>query len=134
MKAKYTLEDFHTKTRNEKATKMPLLFDGEDTGIHLMVKGIEARSVAQARLGSQIAYAACAEHIETLASETEKKKYLSDSLELIKTDLAMALMVGWSFSEKFTTEAADILLQENQGLADSIVAHASTAANYFEKK
>lgn len=135
-KKKYSLNDFYTKTNNENATKMPLLFDGEDTGMYLLVTGIEARSVAQHRFESQKDYAAMvdSDFMSSIKNKAEKKKFEIDESERIKVKLASKLVTAWSFGDEFSEDAILGLLNENQGLADSVIAHASTAANYFAKK
>lgn len=131
---KRSVKDFYTKTRNEKSTKMPLLFDGEDTGVYLMVKGIEARSVADARFNSQIEYALMTEKADATTSVADQRKFRADKSEEIKIDLAVALITGWSFEEEFNAGSIAELLAENAGLSDSVIAHSSTATNYFAKK
>ena len=133
-KAKYSVKDFHTKSNNEKSTKMPLLFDKVDSGMHFMVKGIESRSCATPRLASQISYADMIGESESFPEGVDKKEFLLDGEETIKIELAALLITGWSFEEKFTVDAVRELLQENNGLSDFVIAHASTASNYFAKK
>ena len=71
----FTLDDFKTKDLNEKATKMPLLFDGEDTGCFLMVKGIESKNVQRARIEAQVQYADAAEDADKITDKTDRAEF-----------------------------------------------------------
>lgn len=128
------LEDFYTKTLNEKSAKMPLLMDDEDTGCYLMVKGIEAKSVAQHRLESQIAYAEMAEEAAKIEDSIKQSVFERDRTEEIQLVLAAQLVTGWSFSEKCDDSSKLKLLDENQGLCAAVIAHAATPSEYFAKK
>lgn len=128
------LSDFHTKTLNEKPSKMNLLLDGEETGEYLLVTGFQAKSVAQARLDSQIAYAEMSEQAELITDELERKVIERDRTEEIQVALAAKLISGWSFKEKCTEEEKIKLLEENTGLCAAVIAHAATPSEYFAKK
>lgn len=129
-KKEFTLADFMTKDLNETATKMPLLFDGKDTGCFLMVKGIESKSVQRARIEAQVAYADMAEEAEKITDKVERAEYERNAKELINIVLATELVVGTSFDDD---TAAKELLGQNQGLALSVIAHATTPSNYLKK-
>jgi len=128
----FTLADFMTKDLNETATKMPLLFDGKDTGCHLMVKGIESKSVQRDRITAQVAYADMAEALEKITDKIEKAEFERDTKELIEINLALALISDWSFAD-FDLVAAKELLSQNKGIALGVIAHAATPNNYLLK-
>ena len=126
----FTLADFKTKDLNEKATKMPLLFDGDDTGCYLMVRGIESKQVQRARIEAQVAYADMAESLEKLTDKVEKAEFERDHKEEIEIMLAANLVTGWSFGEMDGKKELFELLCQNKGLAMSVIAHAATPKNY----
>ena len=128
------LEDFYTKTLNEKASKMPLLMDEKDTGCYLMVTGIQAKSVAMVKLDTQIAYAEMSEKSEDIKDKLKKSIFERDKTEEIQNVFAAELINGWSFDEKCDDKAKRKLLEENQGLCSSVIAHAATSSEYFAKK
>ena len=128
----FTLADFMTKDLNETATKMPLLFDGKDTGCYLMVKGIESKSVQRDRITAQVAYADMAEALEKITDKIEKAEFERDTKELIEINLALALISDWSFAD-FELVAAKELLSQNKGIALGVIAHAATPNNYLLK-
>lgn len=130
----YSVKDFYTKTKHETSSKMALFVDEKDTGAYLMVIGIEARSIAQDRLKSQKAFSMLSDKIEKIEDGLEKRIFERDESEKIKIELASVLVSGWSFVEEFNSESMRDLLSENVGLSDSIIAHASSSANYFKKK
>jgi len=129
----YQLSDFMTKDKNETATKMSLMYDDKDTGCFLMVKGIEAKSIQRARINAQIGYADAAEKSETIKGKVNKAEFNRDQKELVEIELALNLVDDWSFGE-FTPDALTELLNQNQGLAFAVIAHATTPGNYLEKK
>jgi hypothetical protein len=129
----YSIEDFFTKTISEKGTKMPLLLDGEDTGCYLMVKGIESRSVQRARVVAQVRYAEAVESYEATTDKIEKELTTRQDKESTEIELALSLVVGWSFGE-FSEALLNQLLAENQGLSIAVIAHATTPSNYLQKK
>ena len=126
---KYTLADFMTKELNETATEMPLLFDGEETGCYLLVKGIESKSVQRERITAQVAYADMAEALDKIKDKVERAEYERDNKEAIEIQLAKSLIVGWSFGDLDHTELLD-LLNQNKGIALGVIAHAATPKNY----
>ena len=129
----FTLADFMTKDLNETATKMPLLFDGKDTGCHLMVKGIESKSVQRDRIVAQIAYADMAEALEKITDKIEKIEFERNERERIEILLASPLVVGWSFGEMDGKQELIELLRQNKGIALGVIAHAATPNNYLLK-
>lgn len=129
----YSIEDFFTKTISEKGTKMALLLDGDDTGCYLMVKGIESRSVQRARVVAQVRYAEAVESSDLITDKIEKEISARQSKEVTEIELAMSLVVGWSFGE-FNETLLKQLLSENQGLSIAVIAHATTPSNYLKKK
>ena len=130
----YKLEDFFTKSIAEKATKMPLMYDDKDTGCHLMVKGIDAKSVQRARIIAQIGYADAADAIDKIECKIEQEEYSRSAKEKIEIDLAVELISGWSFGKLDGKLKVIELLLENQGLAFGVIAHATTPSNYLVKK
>ena len=132
-KQKFKLEDFFTKDLAEKAAKMPLMYDGKDTGCFLMVKGIDAKSVQRARIIAQVGYADAAEESELIKDKLEKAEFERNIKEDIEIKLALELVDGWSF-DGFDKEKIAELLQQNQGLAFAVIAHATTPSNYLAKK
>ena len=130
----FKFEDFFTKTRNEAASKMPLLMDNADTGCYFMVKGMEARSVARQRLNAQVAYAALAEEAESIADKANKIEFDRLGTESIQIELAKTLIVGWSFHAECDDDGISKILEENQGLSSHVIAHAMTSEMYFAKK
>ena len=130
----YSIKDFHTKTLHEASTKMTLRVDNEDTGAHILVKGIHAKSVAQDRLDSQISFSIVADKLEGMSDDVERRIFERDEVESIKVQFASKLITGWSFKECFSSDDAFELLAENPGLSDSVISHASLNANYFTKK
>jgi hypothetical protein len=130
----YKLSDFMTKTNNETATKMPLMFDGNDTGCYLMVKGIEAKEVQRARITAQVGYADAAEKSELIKDKVDKIEFERTEKEAVEIALAAELVTGWSFDEMDGKQKLIELLIENQGLAISIIAHATTQTNFSIKK
>ncbi len=122
-----------TKTNNETATKMPLMFDGNDTGCFLMVKGIEAKEVQRARITAQVGYADAAEKSELIKDKVDKIEFERTEKEAVEIALAAELVTGWSFDEMDGKQKLIELLIENQGLAISIIAHATTPANFLLK-
>lgn len=128
------LSDFYTKNLHETPSTMPLLMGGEETGCYLLVTGIEAKSVAQYRLESQVAYGRMSEHTETIKDKYERMVYERDSTEEIQNQLAEKLIVDWSFDETCTEDGKMELLRQNSGLCSAVIAHASTAEEYFAKK
>ena len=133
-KKAFSLSDFHTKTLQETPSKMPLLMDGEDTGCFLMVTGLEAKSVAQHRLDSQVSYGRLSDESESIEDKYEKLTFINDGQEAVQNLLASNLIAGWSFDQEFTREEAVKLLDENKGLCASVIAHAATGKEYFAKK
>jgi hypothetical protein len=133
-KVNYKLEDFFTKSLAEKSTKMALMYDGNDTGCHLMVKGIDAKSVQRSRVVAQIAYADAADVADKIADKVEKEEYSRAEKERIEICLATDLVSGWSFGELDGKKEVVNLLCENQGLAFAVIAHATTPGNYLTKK
>jgi hypothetical protein len=129
----YKLSDFMTKDKNETATKMTLMYDEVDTGCFLMVKGIEAKSIQRARINAQVSYADAAEKSEAIKDNIDKAEFNRDQKELVEIELALNLVADWSFGE-FTQDALTELLNQNQGLAFAVIAHATTPSNYLEKK
>lgn len=125
---------FLTKTNQEKATKLPLLIDGEDTGQYLMVKGLEARSVAQAKLKSQIEYARIEERMDEIGDEVEKRVFEIQERQKVQVDLSIELIDSWSFDEKCTHKTKRQLLEENDALPMVVIGHAASAREYTEKK
>jgi hypothetical protein len=128
------LSDFHTKTLNEKPSKMTLFLDDEATSEYLLITGLEAKSVAQARLNSQIAYAEMQEQAELIKDKFERLQITNDRTEEIQVALAMALVSGWSFNDKCDDAAKRKLLEENTGLCAKVIAHAAEPSEYFAKK
>lgn len=131
---KFTLEDFHSKTNQENPSKMPLLMDGEDTGCYLLVKGMSARSVAQAKLESQIAYARIEEAVSQIEDEIEKRVYEKEEQERVQNKFACALVSGWSFSNKCTEKEKANLFDEQEGLSSLVISHAAESKEYMAKK
>lgn len=129
----YTLSDFMTKDKNETATKMPLMYDGNDTGCYLMVKGIESKSIQRARITAQVGYADAAEKSEAIKDKIDKAEFERTEKESIEIELAVKLIDGWSFNE-CNEDGKRELLEQNQGLAFAVIAHATTPSNYLEKK
>ncbi len=129
----YKLSDFMTKDKNETATKMTLMYNEVDTGCFLMVKGIEAKSIQRARINAQVSYADAAEKSEAIKDKTDNAEFNRDQKEAIEIELALNLVDDWSFGE-FTQDALSELLNQNQGLAFAVIAHATTPSNYLEKK
>ena len=132
-KKDYTLSDFMTKDKNETATKMALMYDGNDTGCYLMVKGIDAKSIQRARITAQVGYADAAEKSETIKDKIERAEFERNEKEQIEIDLAVSLIDGWSFDD-YEPENVVKLFAQNQGLAFGVIAHATTPSNYLEKK
>jgi hypothetical protein len=132
VKKVFTLADFMTKDLNETATKMPLLFDGVDTGCFLMVRGIESKPVQRARIEAQVAYADMAEDAEKITDKTDRSEFGRDKKEQIEICLAVALVTGWSFGD-FNKDKLQDLLFQNQGLAFTVIAHSTNAGNYLKK-
>ena len=133
-KTTYKLEDFFTKSIAEKATKMPLMYDGKDTGCYLMVKGIDAKSVQRARIVAQVGYADAAEAVEQIKDKIEREEYSRKAKEEIEINLATDLVTDWSFNKLDGKKEVIKLLLENQGLAFAVIAHATTPSNYLTKK
>ena len=129
----YKLSDFFTKDKNEESTKMALMYDDEDTGCFLMVKGIEAKSMQRARITTQVNYADAAEKSATIADKIERAQFERETKEQIEIVLANELVTDWSFGN-YTPSKLLHLLDQNQGLAFAIIAHATTPSNYLEKK
>ena len=129
----FKLSDFYTKTNNNTATKMDLLYDGEQTGCHLMVLGIESKQVQRARIEAQVTYADIAEQAEKITDKVEKEEFHREGKEASEIILAQALVVDWSFGD-FDKEKLAELLNENKGLSIAIMAHATTPGNYLAKK
>ena len=132
-KKAFTLADFMTKDLNETATKMPLLFDGDDTGCYLMVLGIETKSVQRARITAQVAYADMAEASEKITDKIDKAEFDRDTKESIEIQLAASLVIGWSFGEMDGKQELIDLLHQNKGLSIAVIAHAATPKNYALK-
>ena len=132
-KKEYTLADFMTKDLNETATKMPLLFDGKDTGCYLMVMGIESKSVQRARIVAQVQYADMAEDAEKIADKVDRALFEKEKKEQIEVGLALELIAGWSFEDQTEEFNYQSLLSQNQGIALGVIAHAATPQNYLLK-
>ena len=132
-KKTYTLSDFMTKDKNEVSTKMALLYDDEDTGCYLTVKGIHAKSIQRARITAQVGYADAAEKSELIKDKIDRAEFERAQKERIEIDLALTLVDGWSFDD-YEPEAISNLFKQNQGLAFAVIAHATTPSNYLEKK
>lgn len=133
MQKEYNITDFFTKSNHEKSKKMELLLDDEKTGHHFMVKGSEAPTVQRDKVVAQVGYAKTAELIEGVKDKIEKECKKRELNEEIEIDYAMSLIEGWSFKD---CSAKDIkkLLQENRGLALSVISFSSTNSNYLQKK
>ena len=132
----FTLADFMTKDLNETATKMPLLFDGKDTGCYLMVKGIESKSVQRSRIEAQVQYADMAEDAEKITDKIERALFEKEKKEQIEVGLAINLIAGWSFGndeDGFDVAKVQSLLFQNQGVSLAVIAHAATPKNYALK-
>jgi hypothetical protein len=127
------LSDFHSKTLNDNPSELQLLMDGKPTGEHLLVIGIESRSVARARIDARVAYAGLKEGAEDFDNYEDKEEWTRRAKELIEIRLAMDLIVGWSFEDEFCEEDCYKLLDENDGLALCVIAHATESSNYLKK-
>lgn len=132
-KVNYTLSDFMTKDKNETATEMKLMYDGNDTGCYLMVKGIDAKSIQRARITAQVGYADAAEKSELIKDKIDRAEFERNEKEQIEIELAVNLIDGWSFGD-YEPENVIKLFAQNQGLAFAVIAHATTPSNYLEKK
>jgi hypothetical protein len=128
------LEDFYTKTLNEKSSKMALLRGEEKTGHYFMVTGIQAKSVAQAKLETQILYAEMGEEAEIMEDKVQRAVFEKEKTEAIQVVFASTLISGWSFDEKCDLKSKVKLLEENTGLCSLVIAHSATASEYFSKK
>ena len=126
----FKLADFMTKDLNDTATKMPLLFDGKDTGCYLMVRGIESKVVQRDRIIAQVAYADMAEASEKITDKVEKVEYERDQKESIEIQLAASLITGWSFGEMDGKKELFELLAQNKGISLGVIAHAASPGNY----
>ena len=132
-KSKYVLSDFFTKDISENSTKMELMYDDKKTGCHLMVKGIDAKSIQRERIVAQVAYADAAEESEKITDKVDRAEFERIEKENIEINFAMVLVDKWSF-EDFSKENLNDLLTQNQGLAFAIISHATTPSNYLVKK
>ena len=133
MKNKYELSDFFTRTKNENASKMELLLGEEKTGHYLMVKGGEAKSIQRDKIVAQVGYADTEEKIKTIKDKIERETMKRDLNEQVEINYALALIDDWSFG-KFDLDQLKTLLEENRGLALSVIGFSATNDNYLEKK
>ena len=131
LKKKLTLDHFLTKSLQEKPTKLPLSLNGEETDEYLLVIGTASAVYKRPFLEAQFAYKEVTEQIKLQElSGLEAESYKSNNLKEINNNLAQVLCVGWSLDAGFDI---DLLLEENEDLSASIVAHANDVSNYQKK-
>lgn len=131
-KGKYMeLKDFFFASKHAEGTVMPILLpNGESTGESLRVVGPACDKGIKASRDYLRAYTAVKEQLSDLEEKCEARKdwteYNSElnwRADELNDAFAVALVVGWSFSDEFTTEALKTLLTEYRGLGTMVADH-----------
>lgn len=125
------LKDFYFADRHAAGTKMPILLpSGKDSGEWLQVRGPDCDEAIKAGR----AYTSALRQIDIDLAELEKECEAAQNytrwneqrgwlVEDLNRQLAAELVCGWSFDDKFSTDAVAELLRQYRGLAEAVAKH-----------
>lgn len=125
------LTDFYFADRHAAGSKMPILLpNGDDSGEWLQVMGPDCDAAIQAGRAYTAAYRAAQDELAQLEAKCDEKKdftqyneQINYRAEELNKQLAVEIVIGWSFDDKFSKEALRELLNQYRGLAQAIGKH-----------
>lgn len=125
------LKDFYFADRHAEGSKMPILLpNGEDSGEWLQVMGPDCDAAIQAGRAYTAAYRAAQDELAPLEAKckakedwTEYNEQINYRAEELNKQLAVEIVIDWSFSDAFTKDAVRELLDQYRGLAQAIGKH-----------